>query len=170
MKLLWFGGAGLVPLAAMWVISPSPYYLLPSQLLAGACWASYEFATFLLLFETIPDDERTSVLTTFNLVNSASIVLGALLGGFILRFWDKSYEAYFALFILSSLGRLAILPLIRRISVVPKHAMPVASQTLTVRPSGGSVDRPILSSIDDPQTRDRLSRSQLSLLSRRQDE
>lgn len=164
-KLLWLGGLGLVPLAVMWIVSPSPYYLLPSQILAGACWAAYEFATFLLLFETIPDEERTSVLTAFNLINSASIVTGSVVGGLILRYLDKSYEAYLLLFVLSSLGRALILPLLRRVTDEPVRPVTVAAQTLTVRPSGGSVDRPILSSIDDPSVRDRLSRSQISLLS-----
>lgn len=168
-RLLWFGGVGLVPLAVMCVVSDSPVYLLSTQVVAGVCWATYELATFLLLFETIPNDERTSVLTTFNLVNSTAIVTGSLLGGALLRWFDASYSAYMWLFAISSIARAAIIPLLRRVSLEPGVVLQVAPQILTVRPSGGSVDRPILSSIDDLQSRDRLSQSQLSLLSSSKD-
>ncbi len=167
--LLWIGGLGIVPLAVMWVVSGSPYYLLPTQLLAGACWGAYELATFLLLFETIRDDERTSVLTTFNLVNSSAIVAGAMLGGALLRWQGESYTAYLILFTVSSIGRAATVFLLRRVTVALDRPVPLMIRNLTVRPSGGSVDRPILTSIDDPDVHERLSRSQILLLSKSHD-
>ena len=44
--------------------------------LAGAAWGAYELALVLLFFETIPEAERTSLLTLYNVANSAA-----------LRFW-----------------------------------------------------------------------------------
>lgn len=147
--LLWIGGLGIVPLAVMWVVSGSPWYLLPTQVLAGACWGAYELATFLLLFETIPNHERTSVLTTFNLVNSAAIVTGSVVGGLILRSFDKSVSAYWMIFALSTVGRALSLLLLRRVQIDRSAPVPMLIRNLTVRASGGSVDRPILTSIDD---------------------
>jgi MFS family permease len=67
MRLLWIGGLAIAPLPALWVISHSVPYLLFLQILGGLAWGAHELAMFLLFFETIPEGERTGVLTTFNL-------------------------------------------------------------------------------------------------------
>jgi MFS family permease len=151
-RLIWIGGLGIVPAALPWVLSDHFGVLLAAQLVAGVFWAGYELATFLLVFEHIPDDERTSVLTLFNFANAATIAAGSLVGGALLATLGANREAYVAIFALST-GLRALTPLLlARLGVparvpVPLPAEAVIARTIAVRPSLGSIDRPILPTV-----------------------
>jgi MFS family permease len=113
-RLLWFGGLGIVPVSGLWLISNSFAFLVFVQVIAGATWAAYELAVLLLCFETIRADERTSVLTSFNLAHAAATASGSLLGGALLALGGKTPQAYLCLFALSSLARgLTVVALMR---------------------------------------------------------
>ena len=148
-RLLWIGGVGIVPLAFLWSLSSSVPYLLFLQLLGGVAWGCYELATFLLLFETIPDKERTGVLTVFNLVNASAIAGGSLVGGWMLQRWGADTSAYLLVFGVSSAARGLTLPLLTRVADVPPAPEWFDLRSLTVRPSAGSIDRPVLSTIPE---------------------
>ncbi len=149
-SLLWLGGIGIVPLAALWAVSSAAWYLAALQVLGGVAWASYELATVLLLYETIRDEERTSVLTSFNLLNAVAIVAGSLVGGLILRLGGAGHYAYVIVFLVSSAGRLLTVGLLHGAAGVPRVPVWTRIGVLAVRPSAGSVDRPILSTIPEP--------------------
>ena len=70
----------------------------------------YELASTLLIFERIVPAERTSILTTYNLVNSIALVFGALIGGALLSTMHESFNGYLIIFGISSLLRAARLP------------------------------------------------------------
>ena len=145
--LLWVGGLGIIPLASLWIVSDWYPYLLGVQCVAGTAWGAYELATFLLVFETIREEERTSVLTTFNLANALAMVAGSLLGGWLLAHLGEHRSAYWGIFGLSSLARAATVLFLVRVPTPTLAAVPVAIRTVAVRPSAGSIDRPILPSI-----------------------
>ena len=63
----------------MWMVSRSIPFLAVLQIVGGATWAAYELAMLLMFFETIPRHERTSVLTIYNLGNSRTVRLDALI-------------------------------------------------------------------------------------------
>lgn len=153
-KLLWIGGAAIIPASAYWLISDSWEYLLAVQIVAGVSWAAYELATVLMLFETIPDSQRTSVLTLFNLVNTAAIVGGSMIGAGLLHIMDVSRGGYLLLFAVSAAGRALTLPLLGRVSGVPITRVMVRLRTLSVRPQAGSIDRPILTTIGQASAED----------------
>jgi MFS family permease len=104
-KLLWVGGLGIVPISGLWLISNDFAFLVVVQTLAGMTWAAYELAMLLSFFETIRPEERTSVLTWFNLAHSLATAAGSLLGAFLLYWLAKTPQAYLLLFALSSAGR-----------------------------------------------------------------
>lgn len=151
-SLLWVGGTAVVPMAAVWIISHDMRFLVCAQVIGGVAWAAYELATFLLMFETIPDAERTSVLSTFNLLNAAAIVTGTLIGGALLRILGADYSAYLVIFLLSSFGRLLAVPLLRTLGEAPRVPVWIGMRTLAVRPSAGSIDRPILAAVPESPT------------------
>lgn len=114
MRLLWFGGIGIIPVSGLWLYAGTSYpRLVALQFLAGVVWAAYELAMFLLFFETVRREERTSILTTFNLANQTALVMGALCGGAILKLLGVCPEAYLVLFAISSFGRAASLLVLR---------------------------------------------------------
>lgn len=108
-KLLWVGGIGIMPVAGLWLYAHDFWQLVAIQFIAGAVWAAYELAMLLMFFETTNREERTSILTLFNLGNSTALVIGALIGSVVLKLLGQSHEAYLALFGLSSFARAASL-------------------------------------------------------------
>ncbi|MGQ0634695.1 MAG: MFS transporter [Planctomycetaceae bacterium] len=108
-KLLWIGGIGIIPVSGLWLYADTFLQLVLVQFIAGTVWAAYELAMFLLFFETVKREERTGILTVFNLANAVALVVGALAGGGLLKLCDSSREAYLLLFGLSSFARAATL-------------------------------------------------------------
>ena len=148
--LLWVGGLGVIPMSAIWVLSPSPYFLIFVHLASGVMWACYEMATMLLLLETIPANERTSVLTTQNALNAVMMVVGATAGALIFRAMGEGTGAYHTLFLTSAALRLGTLLLLVRVHM-PKivQVRTIVFRTMSLRPQFGGFDRPVVSSIDD---------------------
>jgi len=83
--------------------------------MAGICWAGYELAAFLLLLDLSTPEERTSILTSFNVMNAIALVGGSLIGGFLLHSFGENQLAYTLLFVISGFARLAALPLLRSV-------------------------------------------------------
>lgn len=151
-RLLATSGLAVVPLAGLWMFGGSLPYLLCLQVAAGAAWAGYELATFLLMLETIREHERTSLLTTFNLLNSCAMVTGSLVGGGILSVMGESVTSYMLLFGLSTVLRVPTLALLRGLRAVelPPHGLEL--RTISVRPQVGSLEQPVLPSLVEEQT------------------
>ncbi|WP_182870744.1 MFS transporter [Rhodopirellula sp. JC639] len=147
--LLWIGSLGIVPISVLWVVSQHYAWLAAAQTLSGVFWASYELAFFLLFFESIAEEERTSVLTIYNLLNTAAWVSGSLLGGALLYHYEMSFNGYLILFALSSLGRLFALPLLLRVPHLIVDSDEMGVRTVAVRPGSASLDTPVLASLPD---------------------
>jgi MFS family permease len=130
----------------MWLVSTNFAWLILVQLVGGALWAAYELAMFLLFFEAIADDERTSMLTTYNLAQAIATVGGSLVGGLILLSWGSAPATYLAIFALSSIARGCTLVFLRGAGDVRVGSFQVATRTVALRPDG-SMDRPIIASL-----------------------
>ncbi len=148
-RLLWFGAVGIIPLSGGWILSQNYTWLLMLQIWGGVAWGAYELAFFLLFFESIKENERTSMLTLYNLLNTTAWVSGALFGGLLLTTLGTSFEAYLLLFGISSLGRLAALPLLARIAPHEAVSDQISLRPVAVRPNAASLDAPILPSLRD---------------------
>ncbi|MAJ46674.1 MAG: hypothetical protein CBC35_05100, partial [Planctomycetes bacterium TMED75] len=71
-----------------------------------ACgWACWETATFLLIFDTIPAERRTTALTVYQFARSSAFLVGSFLGAMILEGFGVGSTGYLALFVISSLMR-----------------------------------------------------------------
>lgn len=148
-RLLWLGAIGIAPVSAGWVLSQNFYWLLGIQIFSGVVWAAYELAFFLLFFESIPEEERTSLLTIYNLINTLAWVTGALLGGAILYAMGTSFNGYLTLFALSSVARCCALLLLFRIPKMDVESSEIGLRTITLRPNGANLDAPVLPSLPD---------------------
>ncbi|MCA9177164.1 MAG: MFS transporter [Planctomycetales bacterium] len=148
-RLLWIGGVGIVPLSGGWLISQHIAWLLVLQMVGGVVWAAYELAFFLLFFESIAEEERTSLLTIYNLFNTVAWVLGALLGGAVLWSFDATYQGYLVVFVSSSIARSLSLLLLWRLRMAPVPAGEMSVRSVAVRPGAAAMDAPVLSSLPD---------------------
>ena len=153
-QLLWIGGIGIVPLSAGWLVSQHVAWLSALQILGGITWAAYELAFFLLFFESIAEEERTSVLTIYNLLNTMAWVVGSLIGGALLMAFNISFNAYLLVFALSSVGRAAAIVLLARVPRLIVEADEMGVRTVAVRPGAASLDAPVLPSLPDQLRRD----------------
>jgi MFS family permease len=149
MRLLWVGAWGITPLSGFWVLSQNFWWLMFVQILAGAMWAAYELAFFLLFFESIAEEKRTGMLTLYNLVNTSAWVLGSLLGGLVLFAMNTSFAGYMTIFAASSVGRCLALLLLMRIPQFEVEADEIGLRTISIRPNGASLDAPVLPSLPD---------------------
>jgi MFS family permease len=150
-RLLWVMSICVTPMSAVWILSSNFYYLLAIQMASGIFWGGYELAWLLLFFETIPAEERTSMLTKYNVVHSLALCIGSLIGGMILESLGKTANAYYWVFGASSALRavtvlgLAWLPHIRFV------ARPIAVRPIGMRPADSALDQPILPSIPEEE-------------------
>jgi hypothetical protein len=143
-RLLWIGGLGIVPLSGLWALGDSVLYLAVVQILGGVFWAAYELAAFLLFFEAIPRRTRTSLLTIYNVCSSAAMVGGGLLGACFLAWCDAGRSTYLALFVVSTLARVATIILLAQL---PKsgHKNPrLRTRAIALRPSMATIEQPLL--------------------------
>lgn len=149
-SLLWSGGIGIIPLAGVWALTSDPLWLVVIQVIAGFFWAAYELATFLLLFDTIPPNRRTGMLTLYNLLNAICVTSGATVGATLLHRLGDDVQAYHLIFILSSGLRLLTLPMLLWVHV-PKvpGIRQLVLRPISIRPNAGPDDRPVLPSMQD---------------------
>ena len=114
MRLIGWATVAITPLSLLWLPSANLGYLIVVQVIAGTCWAAYELAVALLFFEAMSDRERTAAVTIYNVGLAVATVAGACCGGLLLRSLGSGHAAYAAVFIGSSILRLAALPLLMR--------------------------------------------------------
>jgi MFS family permease len=148
-RILWVAGVAIVPMSIVWVPASAYAYLMLIQALSGAAWGGYELATQLLFLESIRREERTSVLTYFNVVNSAALVGGALSGGAILAALPGRF-GYHVIFTISFIARLMTLLLLRRVAAAPPRFRRFVDRFVELRPVEGAVSDPIVARIDEP--------------------
>lgn len=148
-RLLWIGGLAITPGATLWLVSGEFWYLFCLQFFVGAGWACWEMATFLLVFDTIAERERASVLTLFNFANAIAIVAGSLLGAAVLRTMGVGEAGYATLFVATGAMRVATLFMLAAIAGVGvrdrlRRIAGLDLQPLSPRPGASSIDLPIV--------------------------
>ncbi|MGE0614571.1 MAG: MFS transporter [Bacteriovoracia bacterium] len=105
-RLLLIAGIGIIPTPALLLLSQDIAWITLVQVTAGFFWAIYEFAAFLILFEEIPEKERTNILTTYNLFSTLAMLVGSVCGGWVLSTYLGSSQAYMIVFLTASTLRL----------------------------------------------------------------
>jgi len=130
LRLLRAGAVALVPVSGLWVVSESLAWLVVAQVMAGAALACWELASFLMLYEAIAPEERTSVISKHTFVQYLAGTGGSLVGGAALAALGKDAQAYVWLFLGTMVVRLGMLALVSRVrmgaSVEPILEGPVA--------------------------------------------
>jgi hypothetical protein len=108
-KVLWLGAALTTPAAMFWLISDQLWWLVLLQVYVGFGWACWETGSFLLVFDTIPEEKRTPIMTVYQLALATMMTIGSLLGGGVLELMGTGLRGYAVLMILTSAMRLVSL-------------------------------------------------------------
>ena len=152
-SLLALGAIGTALMILPWISVSWVPGMFAIQAVSGVAQGAWELATFLLLLETIPSEERTSALSGFYFMNSLAMAGGSLVGAVLLGA-NPGHSDYAAVFGISTGVRVAALLLLPFVHVEVLRAIPLISSTLAVRLNAGSIESPITNSIgDDARTR-----------------
>lgn len=146
-RLLVLGMVATAPLSLLWLASDSIAYLVLLQGLTGAAFGAWELASFLLLMETITQEERTSMVSLYILLTSLAAALGGVVGAALLRLGWGPAGGFALLFAVSAAARALVLLSTRRVRVDVAHPVPLVTTPIAIRPSAGSLDLPETGSI-----------------------
>lgn len=93
----------LIPLVPWgWAISRAPWQVIPAELASGFLWAGYGLSSFNFLLTMMPEDRRERYSALYQIVVTATLAIGAAIGGVIATQWG-----YATTMIVSGFGRLA---------------------------------------------------------------
>lgn len=113
-RVLWLAWAGLIPIPLYWLVSDNFVWLFVSQLAAGAAWGAFEYANQLMFIAHVPEPDRPSVMSWYNLMNALAFTGGSLIGAAALA-EQHAFSGYVALFVASAIARVAIVVLLVRV-------------------------------------------------------
>jgi MFS family permease len=131
-KVLTVAGFTMPIVPILWAFSHNFWYLIGVQLYSGLVWAAFDLATFTFIFDVTTPQKRASCVAYFNVLNGATMLAGALIGGFILARLPASAlgSSFLVLFIISGILRymssFIFLPKIkeaRTVEPIPYHVL-----------------------------------------------
>ena len=152
-SLLAIGAVGTALMILPWIWVESVPGMFAIQAVSGVLQGAWELAAFFLFLETIPSNERTSVMSGYFFLSSLAMAGGSLVGAAMLGD-DPGPAAYAFVFAVSTGARVAALLLLPFVHVEVLRAIPLISSTLAVRLNAGSIETPIPDSIDERPKRD----------------
>jgi MFS family permease len=102
----------LPAIPVLWLFSHNVAYLIAIQLFGGFFWAGFNMSASNFLFDAVTPEKRTRCIAYYNAVNGVAIFLGAASGGCLAKVLPHvGGSRLLALFLLSGLIRLAVLPI-----------------------------------------------------------
>lgn len=118
-----YSAIGLSPLPAFWMWIDSLSAILVLQALSGIAWAGFEVALMVIFFKNLRQEEKTQMLTLYNLFNSSAVILGGTIGAKLLKIFGPEYGGYGVVFVTASCLRLVCLwPFLKHFHRMPKAA------------------------------------------------
>lgn len=108
-RVLVGGVAAMVPVPLLLLPDAGIAYYFMIQLLHGAAWAAFDLGVLLLMFERIPETERTSMLTKYYVLIYIAQLSGSSIGGALLRTTPDNDPDFSVVFIVSTVLRVLML-------------------------------------------------------------
>lgn len=81
-SVMLLSGLGIITLPLWWWISPSIWFPFFIHVVNGVFWGGYNLASFNLLLEITPDENRSVYVGVYNTLMGVAMAIGPLLGGF----------------------------------------------------------------------------------------
>ena len=98
---------GFIPL--LWIINRNPIFLIFAQIFSGFCWAGFNLCSSNFIYDSVTAGKRTRCIAYFNLLNGLALCLGALLGGFLIKYLPLLFGyKILTLFFISSFLRISV--------------------------------------------------------------
>jgi len=107
----------LIPIMPLiWVVAQRPWHVIPASILGGFLWAGYGIAAFSFQLELTPAEYLPRWSALVHMLVLVSAAAGAAVGGLIAQ-----HLGYQAVFIATTLGRLAAALLFARLARTPRQ-------------------------------------------------
>lgn len=123
-------GYGIIVLPALWIVATAPWHVYLINAVGGLMWAGFNLANFNLLLELTPNGQRHRAVALYQTVVFGAAFIGPLLGGYL-----ADAAGFYAIFGLSSLGRLVAMLVLVFLSSRP--ALRAGKGLPAVRPTAG---------------------------------
>jgi len=94
----------LVPL--LWLFSPNVFYLIIIQIYSGFIWGGFEISSLSFIFDTTTSQKRATCVAYYNVINGFAMLLGAIIGGLLVRYNDVFWSHYLLVFLISFILRM----------------------------------------------------------------
>lgn len=110
----------------LWLISPSPIYLILSPaLIGGIAWAGFNLAAGNFIYDSVSPQKRGLALSYYNVLNGIGVFLGAGLGAILIKILTITFmDKLLFIFLISGIARFAsgliMLPYIKEVRKTKK--------------------------------------------------
>ena len=109
-KTLRVAGWGIAVVPLLWMVSRYLGYIFFVQIAAGCFWGGFNLLMTNFTLEAVSPEKRIRCTSYFNVVNSAALLLGSILGGFLFERVPAIFGySFLTLFLISCLGRVAVM-------------------------------------------------------------
>ncbi len=115
----------LTPMPYLWTLSEHLYWFVLCQIVAGAALMCYELGVMLGLMDRVNHLQRVHFLNWSNFINALGMVLGLVLGSYLLGTGELTKDSYYSVFIIAAWLRfliILVLPLWTRGSKIARSA------------------------------------------------
>lgn len=101
----------LIPIIPiLWVLSPSPIYLIfVPMLVSGISWSGFTLSSGNFIYDNVSKEKRGLAVSYFNMLDGIGVFFGACLGAFLIKYLTVSFiEPILLIFIISGLARMIV--------------------------------------------------------------
>lgn len=120
----------LTPITAiLWIVSPSPIYLIfVPVLISGVAASGFNIASNDFIYDNVRVEKRGLAVSYFNMLNGIGIFIGAAIGAFLIQFLTIQFiKPILAIFLLSGIVGLIVvflsLPMIEEVKTVKRKGI-----------------------------------------------
>ncbi len=109
-RVLKIAGWGIALSPLLWQVSRYLGFIFFVQILAGCFWGGFNLLVTNFTLEALPAQLRIRGTSYFNVINSAAVLLGSAVGGFLLERVPAIFGySFLTLFLISCVGRIMVM-------------------------------------------------------------
>lgn len=120
------GAIPVIPL--LWLVSPSPYWLIFVQLISGAIWAGFNLGAGTFTYDAVTKERMNLCVAYMAVLSGLAVFFGATIGGLLASLNIKFMNIFLFVFLISGIARLIVISVffssIKEVKVV-KPAKPL---------------------------------------------
>jgi MFS family permease len=110
----------IIPL--LWLVSPSPYWLVLVQIISGVAWAGFNLSSGTFTYQAVTKERMNLCVAYSSIFNGIAIFLGATIGGLLASLNISFMNIFLFVFFVSGIIRMLVIillfPLIREVRPV----------------------------------------------------